>query len=256
MFENWNNLIVTKIGLAMYVPPNTGNAIHNNRPFHGLVFNAKGKNADYVFSDGFILKVHENSLFYLPKGSSYKVITHTEGEGCWAINFDFLEEFNEYPFSVKFRNTEKILKVFEKSVYAFCKSDTHSNLTVIKNLYDIILLLKKEYEKSHMPSEKSLLIKPAVDIMNSNYFKNDLTIEKLSELCGISVAYFRRIFTEKFGISPKEYIINLRIDYAKKLLLSEQFSVSEIAEMCGYAEPCHFSREFSKRTGTPPIKYK
>ena len=255
MFD-WNKLIITKIGLAIFVPPNTGSLIHSNRPYHGLVFNRKGKNADYVFSNGFVLKTKENSLFYLPKGSSYKVITHTQGEGCWAINFDFLEEVTVKPFSVKFQNTEKILKVFEKSVYAFCKSDTHSNLTVIKNLYDIILLLKKEYEKSHMPSEKSLLIKPAVDIMNSNYFKNDLTIEKLSELCGISVAYFRRIFTEKFGISPKEYIINLRIDYAKKLLLSEQFSVSEIAEMCGYAEPCHFSREFSKRTGTPPIKYK
>ena len=37
--------------------------------------------------------------------------------------------------------------------------------------------------------------------------------------------------------------------------LSEQFSISEIAEMCGYAEPCHFSREFSKRIGTSPKGY-
>ena len=255
MFENWNNIIVTKIGLAMYVPPKTGTAIHNNRPFHGLVFNGKGKNADYVFSDGFVLKVQENSLFYLPKGSSYRVITHTEGEGCWAINFDLLDGIKSEPFSVRFQNTEKVLQNFKNSVDAFRKANNHSNLTIIKSLYEIILLLKKEYGKNYIPSEKILLIKPALDMMNSNYFKNDLTVENLSEICGISVAYFRRIFTEKFGISPKEYIINRRIDYAKKLLLSEQFSVSEIAEMCGYAEPCHFSREFSKRTGSVPNKY-
>ena len=99
------------------------------------------------------------------------------------------------------------------------------------------------------------LIKPALDIMNSNYTQKELSVKNLSEVCGISVAYFRRIFTEKFGVSPKEYIINRRIDYAKKLLLSEQFSVSKVAKKCGYAEPCHFSREFSKRTGVELNKY-
>ena len=119
----------------------------------------------------------------------------------------------------------------------------------------IFLLLKKEYEKNYTPNEKIALIKPALDMINSNYYKNDLSVEELSQICGISVAYFRRIFTEKYGVSPKEYIINKRIEYAKKLLLSKQFSVSEVAEMCGYYEPCHFSREFKKREGISPNKY-
>lgn len=254
MFD-WNNITITKIGLAIFVPPNTGTPIHNNRPYHGLVFNRKGKNAEYIFSNGFTLKVHENSLFYLPKGSSYKVITHTEGDGCFAINFDVLNNIDIEPFSVKIQNTEQIISNFKKSVDAFRKSSNHSNLTIMKNLYDIILLLKKEYEKGYTPNEKTALIKPALDMINANYYKNDLSVEELSGICGISVAYFRRIFTEKFGVSPKEYIINRRIAYAKKLLLSKQFSVSEVAEMCGYYEPCHFSREFSKRIGVSPNKY-
>lgn len=254
MFD-WNKLIITKIGLAIFVPPNTGSLIHSNRPYHGLVFNRKGKNADYVFSNGFVLKTKENSLFYLPKGSSYKVITHTQGEGCWAINFDVLDSIQTKPFSIKIQNTEQVMSNFKKSVDAFRKSNNHSNLTIMKNLYDIILLLKKEYEKNYTPNEKIALIKPALDMINTNYYKNDLSVEELSRICGISIAYFRRIFTEKFGISPKEYIINKRIEYAKKLLLSKQFSVREVAEMCGYYEPCHFSREFSKRTGISPNKY-
>ena len=256
MFDDWNNLIVTKIALASYVAPYTGSVYHENRPFHGIVLNGKGKRADYIFSDGLVLKTYENTLFYLPKNSTYKVITHVHGEGCWAINFDLASEINTKPFSTEIQNAEQLLDNYKKSVDAFCKSDGHSNLTIMKNLYNIILLFKKDIQKKYLPSEKMLLIKPALDIMNTNYAQNNLSVEELAKLCGISVAYFRRLFTEKFGVSPKEYIINRRIDYAKKLLLNEQFTVSEVAEMCGYFEPCHFSREFSKRTGISPVKYK
>lgn len=255
MFDNLNDLIVKEIELAIFVAPKTGDTVHNNRPFHGFVFSGKGKRNNYIFSNGFVLKVQENSLFYLPKGSSYKIDSIANGEGCWAINFDLLNDLKTEPFSVKFQEPEKVLNAFQKSVDAFQKSNNHCNVTILKNLYDIILMLKKEYEKNYIPNEKMLLIKPAIDSMNSNYFKNNLTIENLSKLCGISSTYFRRIFTERFGISPKEYIINRRMEYAKKLLLSQQFSVSEIAEMCGYSEPCHFSRDFSKRTGLSPNKY-
>ena len=256
MFEDWNSLEITKIGLAIYVAPGTGSTVHTNRPLHGLVFNGIERMATYCFHDGFALKTYENSLFYLPKGSSYKVIPQRNGEGCWAINFDLAEEPEVAPFSLKIQNRQQILSDFKASVDAFLKSGTHRDLAIRKNLYDILLLLKKEQEKTYTTGKKALLIKPALDFMGANYTKNDLSVEKLSRLCGISVAYFRRIFTEKYGISPKEYIMNKKMEYAKKLLASKQFSVGEVAELCGYSEPCHFSREFSKRTGTSPIKYK
>jgi AraC-like DNA-binding protein len=74
-------------------------------------------------------------------------------------------------------------------------------------------------------------------------------------MCGVSEVYFRKIFQDQFGVTPKEYLIRMRIEYAKSLLLSEQFTVSEIATLCGYSEPCHFSREFSKRVGVSPNQY-
>lgn len=106
-----------------------------------------------------------------------------------------------------------------------------------------------------MPSEKEQMIQPAIDAINRDFTKNDLSVKALAEMCGISEAYFRRIFTDKFSVSPKEYIISLRIEYAKRLLQSAQFSVSEVAQLCGYFEPCHFSREFTKYTGVSPRTY-
>jgi AraC-like DNA-binding protein len=256
MFDNWDDIVITKIALAIFIPPKSGATVHNNRPFHGLVLNGDGKRTDYVFSDGTVLKTYENTLSYLPKGSYYKVLKSLDGEGCWAINFDLISDIKAAPFSVKIQNYDSFLNSFKKSAEAFSKSDGNGNLKIMRNLYDIILSLKKECDREYVSGKKLSIINPALEIMNREYRSPELSIEKLACVCGISIAYFRRIFTEKFGMSPKEYIINRRMDYAKKLLLSGQLSISEVSQMCGYDEPSEFSREFSKREGISPSSYK
>ena len=180
----------------------------------------------------------------------------TKKTGCWAINFLLAEDFDTKPFILNFENSDSILELFKESVEQFKKSTENSNLIIKKNLYDIIVKIRKEHSKRYLPNSKFLIIKPAIDNINSNFTENNLSIKELSQMCGISENYFRRIFHEKFGISPKEYIIKRRIEYAKALLESGQFSITDLAERCGYSEPCHFSREFTKRVGVSPIKYK
>ena len=92
--------------------------------------------------------------------------------------------------------------------------------------------------------------------IEDGFTREDISVSSLAALCGISEVYFRRLFLAAFGVSPKEYIIQKRIECAKYLLLSGDFSVSEVAIITGYSEPCHFSREFSKRVGISPKQYK
>ena len=89
----------------------------------------------------------------------------------------------------------------------------------------------------------------------SEHIEENPTITELAAFSNVSEVYFRRLFLNAYGISPKEYIIQKRIEYAKTLLSSGDFSVSEVGSLCGYAEPCHFSREFSKRVGISPVQY-
>ena len=63
-------------------------------------------------------------------------------------------------------------------------------------------------------------------------------------------------FKSFYGISPIEYINNLKIILAKELLESNMYSVTEAAIRAGYTEMSHFSREFKKATGVSPIEYK
>ena len=108
---------------------------------------------------------------------------------------------------------------------------------------------------AYYPSDRFQLISPALLAIEEDFLKPNLSVSSLAALCGISEVYLRRLFTARFGISPKEYILRKRLDYACQLLSSGQFEVAEVAFLCGYAEPCHFSREFKRRTGVSPKDY-
>ena len=255
MNEKWNNAIVTEVSVAIYVAPGTGSKNHKNRPFHGLVINDDGSDKDYLFSDGTTLHTGGNDVFYLPKGSNYDIISNIPS-GCYAINFDLLYDPLDKPFILHFRNSDAVLKAFKEAVLAWQQQAPDMGNVVIKNIYEIIIQCKNEEKRNYVPSSHEQVLRPALDEIALNFTKNDLMIENLARLCNVSTVYFRRLFSNKYGVSPKEYITNLRINYAKRLLESDQFSVGEVATLCGYAEPCHFSREFSKRIGTSPSKYR
>ena len=252
MNEQWKNIIITDISLAIYVPPNSGKHIHNNRPYHGLVLNDASSVKDYIFDDGRILHTDQNTLFYLPKGSSYHVKSHQIG-GCYAINFD--SAILDKPFSVSFRNTEALFHNFKAACDAWRSKSDYANILAMHTLYDAIYQMQKEVSKPYASGEHRSLLAPAIQEIERSFAEKGISIPSLAALCGVSEVYFRRLFLNTFGVSPKEYIIQKRIEYAKTLLSSEAFSVSEVAALCGYAEPCHFSREFSKRVGTPPSQY-
>lgn len=255
MKKNWNTAIVTLINMAIYVSPGAGKSLHNNRPFHGFVLNDSTVEKEIHFSDGSVIKTGPYDLHYLPKGSDYRVITITPG-GCYAINFDLMEDLGEKPFNISFRNSGSLLKLFKESVTAWKERPECFNAIIRKDIYDIISKIKHEQQRNYIPNATTKIISPAIDVMNKDFTRNNLSVKELATLCNISETYFRRLFLEKYSVSPKEYVIHLRIEYAKQLLLSGQFSVSEIAEMCGYGEPCHFTREFTKHTGVSPNTFK
>jgi|GEM_PF-4028552 len=87
-------------------------------------------------------------------------------------------------------------------------------------------------------------------------FTSDIKIKDIAETCGYSVRHFTRIFTQRFGISPKAYIIDMRLHFAISLLLENQLTIQKIAEMCGYCDSTHFSKEFKQKYKMLPSVYR
>ena len=252
MKECWNNVVISTVALAMYVPADGGKSVHRDRPFHGLVLNGENDAKDYIFADGTVMHTEGGDLFYLPKGSSYRVKS-LMAEGCYAINF--AAELDDRPFVMRFRNREGLRRSFENAVRAWNGDPVRRQHAVRRELYDILLQMQAEAQRSYLPKGRAALIAPALERIASAYTENSLSVAELAAACGISEVYFRKIFLDKMGMSPKEHIIAMRMDYAKQLLAAGQLSVGEVATLCGYAEVCHFSREFAARVGISPSRY-
>ena len=252
MKTSWGDTVITEISTAVYVAANTGKHIHKDRPFHGFVLNDADVIRDYCFDNGYAMRTEGNSLFYLPKGSSYHVEQIRNG-GCYAINFS--ADISDEPFCVTPRGVDHLLQNFKASTDAWKSNDPMRVALAMRALYDAVCKSQREMQRQYVSKTQRLVIEPAVDIMNRQFTDNDLSVSNLAALCGVSEVYFRRLFLNLLGLSPKEYMIQKRMDYAKNLLKSGDFSVSEIATLCGYTEPCHFSREFSKRVGISPNQY-
>ena len=89
----------------------------------------------------------------------------------------------------------------------------------------------------------------------SEFLKTDFSLETLASLCGMSETYFQRLFKEKYGISPKKYIIQLKVNHACDLLHSECYSITQVANLCGYEDVYYFSRQFKNYVGVTPSAF-
>ncbi len=81
-------------------------------------------------------------------------------------------------------------------------------------------------------------------------------VKEIAELLNISTPYLQHIYKEFFGTTITKDIIYGRIEHAVHLLSETEYSVTEIARMCGYENLEHFSRQFKKMKGCPPSGYR
>lgn len=93
----------------------------------------------------------------------------------------------------------------------------------------------------------------SLNYIHGNYDKRIL-VQDLASMTNICVSRYRDLFNKEFGISPKEYLQNLRLLHAKDLLYTN-LSISEISSKCGYCGAHHLSRTFKKMYDLSPRNY-
>lgn len=128
---------------------------------------------------------------------------------------------------------------------------------VLANIYtsQLLLLINRCYHKSSF-SQRSImppLIKNVMLYIEQN-LSTVITLEKLSAEFYHNGTYISRLFKHHTGLSLREYILDRRVEYAKRLL-SDGKCVSEACYESGFNDYANFIRSFSKVTGTSPGKY-
>jgi len=88
-----------------------------------------------------------------------------------------------------------------------------------------------------------------------NNFKNEIPLEKVAAVANMTIASLCRYFKKKTRKTLTEFINEVRIGYACKLLIDGKYSISDICYQCGYNNPSYFNRQFKKITQINPGQY-
>lgn len=155
-----------------------------------------------------------------------------------VINFQ-----KDHTMRILFEKIQKIWHYKNNGYYQECMSI----------LYKILALIEK---RNYVNVEKSILIQPAIDYINNHFTEQELKCSELSSLCKISYSYLKKIFIQKYGIPPIQYINQKRISYSCDLIISGLYPLSKIAEMTGFESEYYLSRVFKKLVGISPKQYK
>ncbi len=91
--------------------------------------------------------------------------------------------------------------------------------------------------------------------IEKNYMEN-ISLDTLSEISSLSKYHLSREFRKSTGYSPHEYLINVRLEEAKRMLSSTADSVESIAFSCAFCSSANFIRTFRKKTGITPNKFR
>ena len=88
------------------------------------------------------------------------------------------------------------------------------------------------------------------------HFAEDVPVEQLAQLAGLSKFHFIRAFKRDTGFTPHEYIIHVRINTAKYLLKNSRLSIREICSATGFSGESVFCSSFKKHVGLTPLEYR
>lgn len=139
---------------------------------------------------------------------------------------------------------EKIEQVYSQRAPLYQK--------IIELLILSILTLLVQGEKTKDTDELLLFTKAYID----EHFTAPIEVDILAGQIGYSVDHFRILFKNFFGKNPKDYILDKRLELAKRLLSETDTPTGTIGKMCGFAEPAQFNKFFKNKIGQTPLKYR
>lgn len=127
--------------------------------------------------------------------------------------------------------------------------------TDISTIRSFILEAAEDLEKKQLPS-CSRETRKAISYIMQNYGRESLSIREIANEVGLSPTHFSRTFKTETGQTVWDYLTDIRIQKACRILTETDAKIYEIAEMTGYSSPQYFSQVFLKQKGMKPLDYR
>jgi AraC-like DNA-binding protein len=233
--------------------------------------------------------VHKNEIAYIPEGAVMSCWALSDNIEFYSIRFcvtarlnnsDFLGEYFHIPTITK--NAQEIVLTYFQEIYQGATSQNPSRLFRIRGNLELILAYLTQRAnaegEAEVPSEHDVpdahsleairrrnaktqninrdpRIQVVVDYLTP-HLNESFTIQSLSEMAQVSQTSFRRLFKAHTGKSPSDYIRELRMTSAARMLLTSDREIAEIGYQVGFSDANYFSRTFRQVFGVSPHQYR
>ena len=219
--------------------------------YNELIFHFSGHAT--VFFDDLVLETKPNTIRFLPKGETkrYDVLRQERGE-CIDVCFSADRPLSSQAFVMNVAQREKLGVLFKKLFSTWVSKKEGYYFESVSLLYRIFAEMQKD---TSIPNRHKSKIAPAMEMIHNEFLARDFSLKELAAMCGMGESYFQKLFKEIHGISPKKYIIQLKINHACDLLRLERYTVTQIAELCNFSDIYFFSRQFKEYMGITPTRF-
>ncbi len=248
--------------------------------FDELVFVLKGSgvhvvdNDEYPLIRGDIFVVrdfqahmfdHPNHLVLANVIYEWELFHELEKEFANNIGFKSLFETEpryrkEHKFKARLRLTPQqldsilpLIKLLDEET----KEKRYDYKSAVEHIFKLILIqVCRFYTETTAPRSIGLVkISSAIDYMEKN-FSEEISIDFLAEKTKMAASSFRRIFKQTTGLSPTDFLIQLRIEKAAEMLLQKNVKVTDASLASGFWNSSYFTRKFKKIIGMTPMEYR
>lgn len=189
-----------------------------------------------------------NHAILLPMGSSYSLRGLADG---WfpLIDFTCTDDFvcNEI-VKIPLSDPDQCFSLFRQlQAQSFISGNRAGTMA-------LFYMLLKQISKPNFQKKRPLI--KAISYIEEHLSDPELSENALCEAAKVSGAWLRRLFADAYKLSPKQMILQKRLQLAQHLLAEYDYSINDTAAKCGFSDIYHFSKFFKSRTGITPSQYR
>ncbi len=195
--------------------------------------------------------INTNRIHYTTTDSEFRY-------HCLIVDNDFLYSIGIDTDEICFEDkiwSSYFPELFDKICTEWHRDDKFKSVIVKSIVAELCVRMCRDHIVKDTNNEKESKtlkkIKYSINYIKQN-FRRDLSLDEVSDAAGLSRYHFCREFKKATGLTPVEFINRTRCEFAKELLESKKYTISEISDMSGFMTPAHFSKTFKGIFGSHP----
>lgn len=220
-------------------------AAHSHSCYELVYYNAVGTCDFETTSFSFL----PNTFTIIPPSMMHSELHKIDGY-TFFIGFDTDKPLSDEP--LLFEDDNSFVQGIIQRIYHEASRKNYGYVDMINALFNqLFIYIDRKNRVTALPHSKD--ISYLFNYICEN-FSQKIDIDELTQFTNYSSGHVRKLFREKYGLSPKNFLIDLRLRKSYELITNSTMSCTEISSYCGFADSAQFSKLFKKKYGLSPKK--